>query len=318
MQSGSTARCAPTSGCSTSARRGSRRRSGPGLRPGVRPRRNARRFGRPGGAGRRAALEISRRVVKWRGQNAEESIGWPLPLTRSRPPTSALPRPGARESSFSTRCSPSAPAAAPARARPHRRAGGGRRRAPSAGSRGAKKRLAEVEALARRNLRAAEEARRVVVPGTSAPRGGSVGPHRRRAHGVRRCGARSNGCGQPRSSAPRRLGSRRRTRPVRSSPTEIERVHDEHARVVDELDRMRGTLFDHDSLLDEYSRRLREEQEAQAMARASRRAPKTRNGSPNATSRSRPRPHAGAPKRTSPVSRRSKLRGATRAPNAIV
>ena len=49
--------------------------------------------------------------------------------------------------------------------------------------------------------------------------------------------------------------------------TEIDRVHDEHARVVDELDRMRGTLFDHDSLLDEYSRRLRDEQEAQAKAR---------------------------------------------------
>ena len=44
-------------------------------------------------------------------------------------------------------------------------------------------------------------------------------------------------------------------------------MHDEHARVVDELDRMRGTLFDHDSLLDEYSRRLRDEQEAQAKAR---------------------------------------------------
>src|SRR5438128_2671112 len=40
------------------------------------------------------------------------------------------------------------------------------------------------------------------------------------------------------------------------------------ARVVDELDRMRGTLFDHDSLLDEYSQRLHEEQEAQAKARA--------------------------------------------------
>ncbi len=48
--------------------------------------------------------------------------------------------------------------------------------------------------------------------------------------------------------------------------TEIERVQAEHAKVVDELDRMRGTLFDHDSLLDEYSRKLRDEQEAQARA----------------------------------------------------
>ena len=50
--------------------------------------------------------------------------------------------------------------------------------------------------------------------------------------------------------------------------SEMERVHDEHARVVDELDRMRGTLLDHDSLLDEYSQRLHDEQQAQATARA--------------------------------------------------
>ena len=50
--------------------------------------------------------------------------------------------------------------------------------------------------------------------------------------------------------------------------TEMDRVQDEHSRVVDELDRMRGTLLDHDSLLDEYSQRLHDEQEAQAKARA--------------------------------------------------
>src|SRR5258705_507711 len=50
--------------------------------------------------------------------------------------------------------------------------------------------------------------------------------------------------------------------------TEMERVHDEHRSVVEELDRMRGTLFDHDSLLDEYSQRLHDEQEAQAKARS--------------------------------------------------
>ena len=164
-----------------------------------------------------------------RGLSAEESIGWPLPLIRSRPPTSALPRPGARASSSSTRCSPSGPAR---RCRPRPCSPSSPRPwmpAPSGGCRGARKRLAEVEALARRNLRAAEEARRVVVRrnanSSRRKRRRAPTPSARR----RRCGVRSNGCGRPRSSAPRRRGSRRRTRRVRSSPTEIERVHEEHA-----------------------------------------------------------------------------------------
>ena len=76
--------------------------------------------------------------------------------------------------------------------------------------------------------------------------------------------------------------------------TEIERVHDEHARVVDELDRMRGTLFDHDSLLDEYSRRLETSRKRRRRRAPSRCAPRRRSASRNATSRSRPKPRAGA------------------------
>src|SRR4051812_50168155 len=47
--------------------------------------------------------------------------------------------------------------------------------APIAGRRGVRKRLEEVEALARRNLRAAEEARRGAVPEAGAVEGGAAG-----------------------------------------------------------------------------------------------------------------------------------------------
>ena len=136
-----------------------------------------------------------------------------------------------------------------------------------AGRRGARKRLAEVEALARRNLRAAEEARRIVheervlLEEEASARTKAEGTASALRREIERL--RSN---EEQRAAQARLAA---TAEARSElATEIERVHDEHARVVDELDRMRGTLFDHDSLLDEYSRRLRDEQEAQGKARA--------------------------------------------------
>ena len=139
--------------------------------------------------------------------------------------------------------------------------------APVGGRRGARKRLAEVEALARRNLRAAEEARRVVHEERQLleEEASARTKAERTASALRREIERLRSTEEQRAAQARFAA----THEARSElATEIERVHDEHARVVDELDRMRGTLFDHDSLLDEYSRRLRDEQEAQAKARA--------------------------------------------------
>jgi chromosome segregation ATPase len=138
--------------------------------------------------------------------------------------------------------------------------------APIAGRRGARKRLAEVEALARRNLRAAEEARRYVDEERQLleEEASARTAAERTASALRRELERLRSTEEQRAAQARFAA----THAARTELAgEIDRVHEEHARVVDELDRLRGTLFDHDSLLDEYSRRLRDEQEAQAKAR---------------------------------------------------
>src|SRR5437868_947514 len=136
-----------------------------------------------------------------------------------------------------------------------------------AGRRGAMKRLAEVEALARNSLRAAEEARRVLEAERALLEEEADARTRaeRTASGLRRELERLRSTEEQRAAQARFAAAHQARTELE---TEIERVHDEHARVVDELDRMRGTLFDHDSLLDEYSRRLRDEQESQGKARA--------------------------------------------------
>ncbi|HTK15291.1 MAG TPA: hypothetical protein VL769_02775 [Acidimicrobiia bacterium] len=136
-----------------------------------------------------------------------------------------------------------------------------------AGRRGAMKRLAEVEALARTNLRAAEEARRVM----EAERALLEEEANARTKAERTAAALRSEIERLRSTEEQRAAQARFAAAHQARTelaSEMERVHDEHSRVVDELDRMRGTLFDHDSLLDEYSQRLHEEQEAQAKARA--------------------------------------------------
>jgi len=136
-----------------------------------------------------------------------------------------------------------------------------------AGRRGAMKRLAEVEALARTNLRAAEEARRVMA----AERALLEEEASARTRAERTASQLRSELERLRSTEEQRAAQARFAAAHQARTeleTEMERVHDEHARVVDELDRMRGTLFDHDSLLDEYSQRLHDEQEAQAKARA--------------------------------------------------
>jgi chromosome segregation ATPase len=138
--------------------------------------------------------------------------------------------------------------------------------APIAGRRGVRKRLEEVEALARRNLRAAEEARRVAFQERELLEEEASA----RTKAERTAAALRQEIERLRATEEQRAAQARftATHDARAElATEMERVHGEHARVVEELDRMRGTLFDHDSLLDEYSRRLREEQEAQALAR---------------------------------------------------
>src|SRR5947207_1659748 len=136
-----------------------------------------------------------------------------------------------------------------------------------AGRKGALKRLAEVEALARNNLRAAEEAQRVVQEERRLleEEASARTKAERTAAALRREIERLRSTEEQRAAQARFAATHQAQSEL---ATEIERVHDEHARVVDELDRMRGTLFDHDSLLDEYSQRLHEEQEAQAKARA--------------------------------------------------
>ncbi len=93
-------------------------------------------------------------------------------------------------------------------------------------------------------------------------------------------------------------------------------MHDEHSRVVDELDRMRGTLFDHDSLLDEYSRRLHDEQEAQAIARGDQvRAEEAKRVAERNLEVATESARVAAPTKTPLASTRSKRRGAPRASN---
>ncbi|MDQ1509222.1 MAG: hypothetical protein QOG50_1066 [Actinomycetota bacterium] len=136
-----------------------------------------------------------------------------------------------------------------------------------AGRRGAMKRLAEVEALARNNLRAAEEARRVMAAERALleEEAGARTRAERTATELRRELERLRSTEEQRAAQARFAAAHQARTELE---TEMERVHDEHSRVVDELDRMRGTLFDHDSLLDEYSQRLHDEQEAQTKARA--------------------------------------------------
>src|SRR5690349_3141482 len=137
--------------------------------------------------------------------------------------------------------------------------------APVNGLRGAKRRLAEVEALARHNLRSAEEARRVVQE-ERALLEEEVSARTKAeltAKNLRRELERLKSSEEQRAAQAKYAAAHEAREELAG---EIERVQDEHSKVVDELDRLRGTLFDHDSLLDEYSRRLRDEQEAQARA----------------------------------------------------
>jgi chromosome segregation ATPase len=134
------------------------------------------------------------------------------------------------------------------------------------GRKQARQRMAELEDAARRTYRSAEEARRVL--------------HQEHMRLEQEATARN--AAQQESQALRREVDRLReaeerraasekTRAERAARAEIakeiKRFHEEHERVVEELNSARGALHDHDGLLEEYAMRLREEQNARALLR---------------------------------------------------
>ena len=135
------------------------------------------------------------------------------------------------------------------------------------GRKAARQRLVELEQVARRNLRSAEEARHVLRE-----------EHERlNAEATARTKAQQEAASLRREldrlrDTEARRAAKEKTRAERAARAEIanelKRFQDEHDRVVRELDQMRGNLTDHDTLLDDYNARLREEQQARAAMRA--------------------------------------------------
>jgi chromosome segregation ATPase len=131
------------------------------------------------------------------------------------------------------------------------------------GRREARQRLLELEDVARRNLRSAEEARRALLE-----------EHRRleeensaRAEVEREAAALRRELERLRETEEQR-DARAKTRAAREARAEmadeVQRIQEQHESVVLELDRLRGTLGEHDGLLEEYNARLREEQQARS------------------------------------------------------
>jgi chromosome segregation ATPase len=134
------------------------------------------------------------------------------------------------------------------------------------GRRAARQRLLELEDVARRNLRSAEEARRVLLE-----------EHRRledessaRSEAEIEAAALRRELDRLRESEEQR-DVKAKTRAAREARAEmaeeVKRIQDQHERVLSELEALRGSMGEHDSLLEEYSARLREEQQARAALR---------------------------------------------------
>ena len=134
------------------------------------------------------------------------------------------------------------------------------------GRRAIRQRLAELESAAVRNYRSAEEARRVLVD-----------EHHRleqelnaRTHAQHEAAALRREL-ERLSEEETRRAAQERTRAEREARAqvadELKRFQEEHERVVQELNALRGSLSEHDGLLDEYVTRLREEQGARAALR---------------------------------------------------
>jgi chromosome segregation ATPase len=135
------------------------------------------------------------------------------------------------------------------------------------GRRAAKQRLAELESAAQRNLRSAEEARRALFEEHQRLQQESSA----RAQAEGETAALRREIERLRSSDDKRA-AQERSRAKRAAreeiAEEIKHYHDEHDRVVAELDRLRGTLTEHGGLLEEYGQRLREEQQTVVALRA--------------------------------------------------
>ena len=128
------------------------------------------------------------------------------------------------------------------------------------GRRAARQRLAALEDAERRNLRSAEEARRVLAD-----------EHRRlHEESCARLLAEDEAAALRRELDRLRETEQGRADQVKTYAARAARaeIAAEHDRVVDELNRLQGSLQDHDGLLEEYAQRLREEQEARAALRA--------------------------------------------------
>jgi chromosome segregation ATPase len=135
------------------------------------------------------------------------------------------------------------------------------------GRKAQRQRLSDLEQAARHNLRSAEEARQVLRE-----------EHERlNAEATARTKAQQEAASLRREldrlrDTETRRAAKEKTRAEQAARAEIanelKRFQDEHDRVVREFNQLRGNLTDHDTLLDEYNARLREEQQARAAMRA--------------------------------------------------
>ncbi len=128
------------------------------------------------------------------------------------------------------------------------------------GRRAARQRLAALEDAARRNLRAAEEARKVLAE-----------EHRRlQEEASARLVAQDEAASLRRELERLRESEQGRADQLKTYAARAARAElaAEHDRVVEELDRLQGSIQDHDGLLEDYAQRLREEQETRAAMRA--------------------------------------------------
>jgi hypothetical protein len=127
------------------------------------------------------------------------------------------------------------------------------------GRRAARQRLAALEDAARRNLRSAEEARRVLA----------AEHERLREEASARLAAQDEVAALQRELERLRESETRRADQLKTYAARAARaeISAEHEQVVEELERLQGCLRDHDGLLEDYAQRLREEQEARVALR---------------------------------------------------
>ena len=140
---------------------------------------------------------------------------------------------------------------------------------PTAGEisrRAARQRLIDLEQAARRNFRSAEEARRVLQEEHARLEHEATA----RTQAQQEADALRREVDRLRENAAQRA-AQEETRAERLArkkiADEIKRFEQEHERVVQELDSMRGALSDHDTLLEEYAQQLRAEQQARMLLR---------------------------------------------------